>query len=300
MRRTVTRFLPAQLRHVLRPAARVLGFAAPAGAWDRLGVRIENHPYGPPTEYPCVCNICQWTGEQFSGPFHCEMADCPRCGSIARDRFLILSFLSRALYSSETRVLETSPRLGAAYRRLMRRTFHYTASDFDLSAHEGDIRLDLQDIDLPTQSVDILLTPHVLEHVPNTERALGEIMRILSPGGRMYLQVPLTRGTTAVPTTPEFHNDNTPVFFNFGWDLTSLLRAAGFDVRVLVTEEFFGLLADRDHRPEPTGDGFDLPALWDDVSLDDLTVLVDRTISQRLGFLPAHHFVTWECTKPGP
>jgi len=195
------------------------------------------------------------------------------------------------------RLLETSPRLGDGYRRTMCRSFHYTASDFDLSAHEGDIRIDLQNIDLPDGSIDVLLTPHVLEHVPDTARALREIGRILSPGGRMYLQVPLSRGSTQVPTSPEFHADNTPVFFNFGWDLTESIRSAGFDVTVLVTQDFFDLLSNRTHRPELTGDGFDVPSLWDNVPLNDITVLADHAMSRRLGFLPGHHFATWECIK---
>lgn len=209
----------------------------------------------------------------------------------------MLSFLARTPNARGKRILETSPRLGAAYRNIMRRSFSYTASDFDLSAHRGDIRIDLQDIELEDASVDIVLTPHVLEHVPDTRRALQELARILSPNGRMYLQVPLTRGVTQVPTTPEFHNDNTPVFFNFGWDLTTAIRQAGFEVRILVTEEFRELLADRDHRPIATGDGFDLLSLWDEVNVDDLVVVADRDASARLGLLPAHQFATWECVK---
>lgn len=151
---------------------------------------------------------------------------------------------------------------------------------------------------MPDESIDILLTPHVLEHVPNTSRALDEIFRVIAPGGRMYLQVPLCRGTTAVPTEPEFHADNTPVFFNFGWDLTESIRSSGFEVSVLVTEEFSDILNDRAHRPQPTEDGFDVVGLWSDVRTTDLTVLADRSLSNRLGILPAHQFATWECTKP--
>lgn len=245
-----------------------------------------------------ACNVCDWTGHSFATAFHCEMATCPRCGSIARDRFLLLSFFSRTPLRRDLRILETSPRLGDAYRRMMRRSFSYTACDFDLSAHEGDIRIDLQDIDLPDNSIDVLLTPHVLEHVPNTTRALEEIFRVLAPGGRMYLQVPLCRGTTAVPVEPEFHADNTPVFFNFGWDLTNSIRSAGFEVSVLVTEEFSTVLNDRARQPEPTEDGFDVIALWSDVHTADLAVLADRTLSGRLGILPGHQFATWECIKP--
>lgn len=258
---------------------------------------MEKHPFGPNGYDPHVCNICHWSGDGFAGPMHCEMATCPRCGSIARDRFLMMAFLARTPYRRGLRVLETSPRLGVAYRRSMQRSFDYTASDFDLSAHEGDIRIDLQNIDLDDESIDIVLTPHVLEHVPDTARALREIARILAPDGRMYLQVPLCRGSTAIPATPEFHADNTPVFFNFGWDLTEALRSVGFAVRVLVTQEFFDILGARDRRPASTGDGFDLPSIWDDVVMDDLSVLSTPAQSRALGFLPAHQFVTWECIK---
>jgi len=136
------------------------------------------------------CNICRWTGAGFDGPQHCEFATCPRCGSIARDRFLFWCFVERTPPSLRTRLLETSPRMGADYRRAMARWFTYTCSDFDERAHAGTVRIDLQAIDLPDASLDVLLTPHVLEHVPETDTALGEIARVLAPGGRMYLQVP--------------------------------------------------------------------------------------------------------------
>lgn len=195
-------------------------------------------------------------------------------------------------------MLETSPRLRNAYRRMMRRSFEYVASDFDLSAQIGDIHLDLQRIDLPDASIDVLLTPHVLEHVPETHRALSEIERILSPEGRMFLQVPLCRGATSVPTSPEFHDDNTLVYFNFGWDLTKLLKSFGFEVNVLVTQEFFDLLSDRREPPRPSDDGFDLISIWERAPIEDLVVIADECTSSALGLLPAHQFVTWECVKP--
>lgn len=283
----------ARLKDLLRPVARKIGLAAPAGAWDDLG----HAPWEIPrtSGLPRACNVCHWTGAEFIDPSHCEMATCPRCGSIARDRFLLLSFLSRTPYEKGMRVLETSPRLGARYRRMMRRHFDYTASDYDLSAHEGDIRIDLQDIDLPSSSVDILLTPHVLEHVPETERALREIHRVLVPGGRMYLQVPLLRGKTIVPPEPEYHADNTLVFFNFGWDLTQTIRSAGFAVRVLVTEQFRNVLTNRQVEPADTDPQFDIPSMWRSVVTDDLDVVADARTSDLYGFAPAHHYVTWEC-----
>ena len=144
----------------------------------------------------------------------------------------------------------------------MRRWFSYRTSDFDLSAHRGDIQLDLQSIDLPDASVDVVLTPHVLEHVPDTERALAELFRVIAPGGRMYLQIPILHGATSAPTEPEFHADNTPVFWNFGWDLTDMVRAAGFTTTVLVTEDIRRDAARRLPIPPYDGDVFHPDTSW--------------------------------------
>ncbi|MEL7210242.1 MAG: hypothetical protein AAGK32_18760, partial [Actinomycetota bacterium] len=121
-----------------------------------------------------ACNICRWTGDAFEGPQHCEFAVCPQCGSIARDRFLFWCFVRRTRPSLGATVLETSPRMGEDYRAAMDTWFDYTSSDYDERAHKGAVQLDLQAIDLPDDSVDVLLTPHVLEHV---DSFVGEMER---------------------------------------------------------------------------------------------------------------------------
>lgn len=259
-------------------------------------------PWAPPPTGVAVCNICRWVGDRFEGVEHSESARCPRCGSIARDRFLFWCFVSRNQAGLRgARVLETSPRMGGQYRAAMARWFDYTPSDFDQRANRGAIQLDLQAIDLPDGCLDVLLTPHVLEHVPDTDRALAEIRRVLAPGGVMYLQVPVLQGITAPPSLPEFHGDNTPVFWRFGLDLTDRLRRAGFETAALVPEGWLGLLADRtvasaeaEAFPE-----FDLPSLLGALIEEDLVVVCDRIESQRMAVLPAFMFLTWECRKPG-
>jgi SAM-dependent methyltransferase len=180
---------------------------------------------------------------------------------------------------------------------MMRHHFKYLASDYDQSAYRGDIDIDLQRIALPDASIDLLLTPHVLEHVPDTVAALTEIHRALAPDGRMYLQVPLVRGATAPPSTPEFHNDNTPVFWNFGWDLTGMIRAAGFNTNVLVTAGFARLLTGEDQLPEPDGGIFDVADLVRCVPADDFTIAADDAEADAMGWLPPYQFVTWECVR---
>ena len=130
----------------------------------------------------CACNICGWHGGSFLSGFHSEGALCPSCGSIARDRFLYWCWTHRTGYDAASRVLEQA-RLDERYRSVMAKLVDYTASDFDESAHRAMIKLDLQHIALPDNSVDVLLNPHVLkEHVPDTGRSLAEIYPGAGPG----------------------------------------------------------------------------------------------------------------------
>jgi SAM-dependent methyltransferase len=242
------------------------------------------------------CNICRWSGEAFEGVAHSESALCPDCGSIARDRFLFFCMQQRMTPALGSVVLETSPRLDADYRSAMSRWFDYTASDFDEDAHRAGVKLDLQSIALPDSSIDVILTPHVLEHVPDTDAALREIGRVLRPGGRMFLQVPLLQGRTAPPETPEFHGDDTPVFWRFGHDLTGRLRAAGFDVALLVTASWHSAVV-AGELPSGTllSPEFDVADLLVTAIADDLAVVADATESTRHGFEPSYMFTTWEC-----
>jgi SAM-dependent methyltransferase len=244
------------------------------------------------------CNVCGWRGRAFEGVEHSESALCPVCGSIARDRFLYWCWTRRTPYDPAAVVLETSPRLGDAYRARMGERVRYTASDYDGSLHRTGLQLDLQDIALPDACVDVVLTPHVLEHVPDTSRALAELFRVLRPGGRVLLQVPVPQARTTVPAEPEYHGDRTLVFFRFGWDLADRVRDAGFTCATLVTSEL--LAAARTGRSPWVHEGADCD-VDDLVAGADpaaLTVVADTGQARALGFRPAYQFVTFDCAKP--
>jgi SAM-dependent methyltransferase len=245
-----------------------------------------------------VCNICGWHGAEFGGPAHSEMANCPHCGSIARDRFLYWCWTHRVPYDRAQRVLETSPRLGKKYRRRMSELVHYTASDYDESAHKAMIKLDLQKMDLPDASVDTVLTPHVLEHVPDTGRALAELYRVLAPCGSLLLMIPMPQGVTAPPKEPEYHGDNTLVYWRFGWDLREKLEAAEFDVTCLVTQPLIDRLNRRQFSSGYAGADADEVDLLRHADPATLTPIVDERQARRYGFEPDLHFILWHCAKP--
>ena len=244
-----------------------------------------------------VCNICGWRGRGFEGVEHSESALCPVCGSIARDRFLYWCWTRRAGYDPAAKVLETSPRMPTLYRQRMAERVDYVASDYDESMHKGMIKLDLQDIDLPDASIDVVLTPHVLEHVPDTGKALSELFRVMKPGGHVFLQVPVPQAKTKVPDEPEYHGDMTLVFFRFGWDLADTIRDHGFACDVLVTSELRDAAA-HGHSWVHEGPDCDVDDLLAGADPTAMTVVADAEQAARHGFRPAYQFVTFDCHKP--
>lgn len=51
-------------------------------------------------------------------------------------------------------------------------------------------RCDIQALDLPDAAFDYAISVCVIEHIPNLERALSEIARVLRPGGRLVFSTP--------------------------------------------------------------------------------------------------------------
>jgi SAM-dependent methyltransferase len=100
-------------------------------------------------------------------------------------------------------------------------------------------------------SFDLVVTSETLEHVPDFERALGEIRRVLRPDGQHIFTVPLlwdrpTRrratlgedGKAEHRLPPSYHGppggrDDFLVFFEFGSDFPEAVAAAGFEVEIV-------------------------------------------------------------------
>ena len=173
----------------------------------------------------------------------------------------------------------------------------YTTSDYDGRGHTGAIHLDLQAIDRPDASFDVVLTSHTLEHVPDLDGALAELRRVLAPGGAAYVMVPLTGAVTTQPERPEYHGDETLVRWRVGWDLGDRLAKAGFDATPLVTPDLVG----RVERGEPWGyDGPDCDslALLDAMCADrrGMVAVASSDDCAALGLAAtSFQFVAWEC-----
>lgn len=284
----------AQLRRHPEARRALHAWGAPGG--DR---RLRRWPEAAlaSTAGAVECNVCGWRGAAFGGVEHCESSLCPVCGSIGRDRFLLWCWTQRTAYDASAVLLETSPRLGPVYRARMAERLTYLSSDFDLSAHKADLQLDLQDIALPDDSIDVVLTPHVLEHVPDTDRALRELHRILRPGGDVFLQVPFPQAKTAPPPGPEYHGDSTLVHWRFGWDLADRVRDHGFSCTVLVPAELRAAAAEG-RSFVYHGDDCDVDDLMAGAGAVELHAVADERQTARHGFRPVFQFITLHLHEP--
>jgi SAM-dependent methyltransferase len=107
----------------------------------------------------------------------------------------------------------------------------------DLDAQKGGLVLNIEAIELGDGSVDTFLCNHVLEHVDDF-RALGELRRVLAPGGRAILTVPVVMTWAETYETPaatdpglrRLHYGQHDHIRRYGRDFPDRVAAAGFRV----------------------------------------------------------------------
>jgi hypothetical protein len=166
----------------------------------------------------------------------------PHSMSLERHRLLWLYLKNRtSFFDSKLKVLHIAPEYCFIKRFNSVKNIEYVTAD--LNSPWAKLKLDIQDIPLPDNSFDVILCNHVLEHVPNDLVAIGELFRVMKPGGFGVFQVPLD---TNLEHTLEDSSINTPALRElhygqrdhvrlYGTDYADRLRGAGF----IVTEDNF-------------------------------------------------------------
>jgi SAM-dependent methyltransferase len=167
------------------------------------------------------------------------------CGSQERHRAIWPFLLEHtALLREPLRVLHVAPE--PCFERRLRRHPRVDLVTADLTREDVDVRTDLQKLLFDDAAFDLLLCNHVLEHVPDDRAAMGEMFRVLRPGGAAVVTVPGPDVSLGFP--PELARtveapagcgpDERRRLFGhpghlrqYGLDLSRRLRAAGFEAR---------------------------------------------------------------------
>jgi hypothetical protein len=223
-----------------------------------------NDDSAPPDAFEGTCAVC---GEETrfvrdSLPTR-ESYACPHCrGSLryqGQARVIVDHFARKGSESIAALVRERDFRrlhiwepgeLGP-FRRYFRPLAHYEQSIFEPGVCPGEIVNGLRCENLmattfKSESLDLVVTSDVFEHVRDPDAGFREMFRVLRPGGAHIFSIPVTAPMppTTVPRVdvsgaddvfllePRYHNTHL-VYNDFGDDLVTRLREIGFRTDVV-------------------------------------------------------------------
>lgn len=181
---------------------------------------------------------CPCCGSRFRkfARFHGLDDQCPRCGSLMRQRVVTL-YLRDVLRVAETGgdILHVGP--APSVSRWLASFPEVRYVSVDLNSPLADVKADITDLPFPDDSHDLVVCLHVLEHVPDDRQAIRELFRVLRPGGKAVIQVPpspfdetLEDPTVTDPAERERRYGQYDHVRLCGSDYLERLEEAGFDV----------------------------------------------------------------------
>lgn len=239
-------FLPAALEpviirvwYLIRPALRIIFFGR--------------------SRYCPVCNSsCRLFLSHGVKSRRSKNVVCPVCLSHERQRlaWIFIHSSTNLNDGSVKKLLHLAPE--AEFERKLKSIPGIQYLSADLLNPHAMVEMDITHIQSPEAAFDIILCSHVLEHIPEDRKAMGELFRVLKPGGWALIQVPTSnKGTFEDPSVTDpaererlfWQGDHVRLY---GLDIKERLTAAGFDLEVIFPDqvldqqdfERMGILAD--------------------------------------------------------
>ncbi len=137
------------------------------------------------------CNICKIKIRTFVANQRGDLL-CPSCGSLPRDRRLWQILESDFLREDDT-ILDFSP--SRCLSKKMKSINHINYMPSDLSGNfNADFKYDITNLKIETNTVDLVICYHILEHIDNDLQAMSELYRILKNNGKAIIQTPFKEG----------------------------------------------------------------------------------------------------------
>lgn len=166
-----------------------------------------------------------------------ENALCPNCLALERHRLLWLYLNEKTnLFTDNLKFLHIAPEL--CFMDYFRRQKNIQYSTADLESPWADVHLNVENMPLETESYDVVMANHILEHVDNLDKALSEIYRILKKGGFAILLSPINPKrlstyqdkTITDPLEREKHFGQKDHVREFGMDYATILKREGVEI----------------------------------------------------------------------
>lgn len=139
-----------------------------------------------------ICPICGYEAHNF---YHLSNntevtwnSACPKCDSRSRHRGLFFIYKKYIKNNNKKKILHFAPE-PILLPLFKGKNLSYFTTDLNME-NVSYPNEDIQDLSFDNDSFDLILCNHVLEHVPNDEKALEEIARVLTKNGIAIITVP--------------------------------------------------------------------------------------------------------------
>lgn len=138
---------------------------------------------------------------------------------------------------NQQNVLHIAPEQCFYKRFRKQKNLDYLTSDLDSPL--ADVQADICNLPFEDNEFDVIFCNHVLEHIPDDEKAMAELYRVMKPGGWGIFQVPqdINRKETFEDDSITNKEERTRIFGQYdhvrvyGLDYFDRLREAGFTVK---------------------------------------------------------------------
>lgn len=162
---------------------------------------------------------------------------CPHCMSSDRERLINIFLKKNNLVYSKMKLLHVAPE-ATLQTFLGNKNINYFSAD--LNPELAKIKMDIRNIQFPTNYFDAIICNHVLEHIIEDKQAMKELHRVLKPKGWAILQVPYSPNLTKTfeDLSVRSEEEREKIFGQkdhvriYGVDYTDFLRSTGFKVEL--------------------------------------------------------------------
>ncbi len=169
----------------------------------QLKISVRKIQYAGKKYYCPVCdsNIKLWKPLGYNLPVITEkqivgggfrLAQCPVCDSSDRIRLLYLFLKNKTnVYTNNLKLLHIAPEPPLEFIFKHLQNIDYLTAD--MNPERVMEQMDITNIQYPENTFDAIICNHVLEHIPDDQKAMSELFRVLRPGGWAILQVPFSK-----------------------------------------------------------------------------------------------------------
>ncbi len=188
------------------------------------------------------CNVCGQTFSQFlpkgNGIVTRKNALCPNCGSLERTRLLKFYLENQTNFLEPNKhILHFAPEQGI--KNLFKKHNQYINGD--ILPENADEVIDATHIQYPNNTFDGIIFSHILGHIPNQQKALSELKRVLKPTGQIILMTILNQKNGKTIEQPNLspeqklrlYGESNLERLHGEEDLEQNLKHAGFNVEII-------------------------------------------------------------------